>query len=142
MKKILIVVGVVLILIIGLFTYNSKKDTRVTEVYPQVIPLSYYNSTTTKSVPSLKTPSPISAEEKLMIETNINKQFGTNWAGYSDACGYGSLTNIKSITRTSVGYTVQIQYLCGMVTQGTVPSETTVYVSNTGKVTGVPAPKN
>ena len=92
--------------------------------------------------PAAQTNNPISTEEKTMIETSIRKQFGVNWAGVMDGCGENSLTEMTNIARTSTGYKIDINYLCGFVVQGTKPSHATVYVSTNGQVTGVPAPRN
>ncbi len=84
---------------------------------------------------------PITDQEKNMIEVSIQKKFGIEWEGTIDGCGEGSLKKMRSITRTNVGFKVEIDYLCGFVMEGEPPQQTTVYVTTSGKVTGVPTSK-
>lgn len=65
--------------------------------------------------------------------------FETKWRGVADGCGFSGL-GIRSVQRTLLGYTVTIEYACGMLPSNSPQfnQQADVYVSPLATVHGLP----
>ena len=144
MKELRIILFILIIIGFGLLATQKLWVTKLVDIVLKSENPNYQNNynkpISVRPVGPDTTLKPISEKEKSMIEYSIQKKFGVEWQGVIDGCGEGSLTKIRSITRISDGYKVEIYYLCGFIMKDTPPEQTIVYVSTSGVVKGLPSP--
>ncbi len=125
MKKVILACIVIILLGDGIYLYIEKS-----------------NNNTSGPISTIPLDTPVTATDTQGFETALREQFAKNWpeGKYIDGCGAESLVGVRNITRTTTGFTMDMDYNCGFIIRGAPPSTTNVTVLYSGKVIGVPKP--